>query len=24
MEGFSERFEHVIECSHVSDLFVRR
>jgi hypothetical protein len=24
MQGFSERFEHVIECSHVSGLFVRR
>jgi hypothetical protein len=24
MQGFSERFEHVIECGHVSGLFVRR
>ena len=24
MQGFSEQFEHVIECSHVSDLFMRR
>jgi len=24
VQGFSEPFEHVIECSHVSDLFVRR
>ncbi len=23
-QGFSERYEHVIECCHVSDLFVRR
>ena len=24
VQGFSEPFEHVIECCHVSDLFVRR